>query len=81
MFEGKRERDGKGQVPVFFTVNGKKIIVQDEDENEDENRVKDEDERSHFYLDCGNPLFPYVCLTEGCSVLAKVRTLPEVCSL
>ena len=66
MFEKKQERDGKAKVPVFFTLNGKKITF---------GRGA-----YHHYLNCDNPLFPFICMTEGCSVLAKVRVLLEPCS-
>ena len=69
MFEEKQVKiNGKVQVPIFFTLNGKKIMVRD-------------GQRSHFYMDCDNPLFPFICMTEGGqSVLAKVRIWLELCS-
>ena len=51
--------DGKFQVPVLFFLNGKKIITQ---EGEDQ-----------FFIDFNKPLFPYISMTDGGSVLAKVR--------
>ena len=65
MFEKRQERGGKDQVPVSFTLNGKIIVP---------------DEESHFYVDCDNSMFPFISLTNGSSVLAKVRTLLEPCS-
>ena len=65
MFEKKQERDGKVQVPVFFTLNGKMTTVRDE--------------KSHFYMDCDKPLFPFIGMTRDSSVLAKVRNLLEPC--
>ena len=63
LFENKRDRDGK--IPVFFTLNGREIILQ----------RGESQEKSHIFMDFGEPLFPFIGLTEGSSVLAKVRTL------
>ena len=60
MLDQKRESDGK--VPVFFTLNGSKIIIQEE-----ENREYD------IFMDPKKPLYPYIGFTDGWSVLAKVR--------
>ena len=65
MFEKKEERFGRDQVPVYFTLNGKIIS---------------HFSQSLFYTDCDKPLFPFISMTEGSSVLAKVRTLLEPCS-
>ena len=59
MFENEKKRDGKKQVPVSLCLNGRKIITK---EGEDQ-----------FLVDCDRPLYPYICMTDGCSVLAKVR--------
>ncbi|KAJ7358638.1 hypothetical protein OS493_022070 [Desmophyllum pertusum] len=56
MFENKRERDGK--VPVVFTLNGKKIIMK---EGEDQ-----------IFMDADKPLYPCISMTDGCSVLVKM---------
>ena len=58
MFENAQERDGKIQVPIFFTLNGKKIIIRDGGEQ--------------VFMDSDKPLYPYIGMTDGCSVLAKV---------
>ena len=60
MFEHKKENNGKEQVPVLFTLNGRKIITQ-------------EGENQFFFVDSDKPLYPYVGMTDGCNVLAKVR--------
>ena len=65
--EKKQEKDGKAQVPVFYTLNGKKIIIKGE-------------ESGDIFMDYDKPLFPFIAMTEGSSVLAKVRTLLEACS-
>ena len=60
MFENKREKSGKVQVPVVFSLNGKKVVIQDGE--------------GQFFVDDDKPLFPYVGMTDGSSVLAKVGT-------
>ena len=62
MFEKKRERNGKLQVPVLFTLNGKKIIISEEEEPE-----------IYIDWDVDKPLYPYVSMNSGSSVVAKVR--------
>ena len=62
MFEKKRERKGKLQVPVLFTLNGRKIIISDEEEPE-----------IYIDWDVDKPLYPYVSMNYGSSVVAKVR--------
>lgn len=61
MFESAQERDGKVQVPIFFTLNGRKIII------------RDGDDQVFMDMDSDKPLYPYIGMTDGCSVLAKVR--------
>ena len=51
-------------VPVCFTLNGKKIVVMDEDDETD--RI------SYFYVS-KEALHPYIALSDGSSVLTKVR--------
>jgi len=58
MFENKREKSGKVQVPVVFSLNGKKVVIQDGE--------------GQFFVDDDKPLFPYVGMTDGSSVLAKM---------
>ena len=58
MFENAQERDGKVQVPIFFTLNGKKMIIRDGGEQ--------------VFMDSDRLLYPYIGMTDGCSVLAKV---------
>ena len=62
MFESMRE--GSGQVPVIFALNGKKIVIRGGDIFMD--------------YDDSEPLFPYIGMTEGSSVLAKVTTAIEI---
>ena len=62
LFGEKREADGK--IPVFFTLNGREIILQG-GENRGESRI---------FMDFMKPLFPFISMTEGSSVLAKVRS-------
>ena len=59
MFEDKRERSGKVQVPVVFTVNGSRIIP----------------DRDQTYVEFSpeKPRHPYIALGYGNSVLAKVK--------
>lgn len=61
MFEKKRERKGKRQVAVLFTLNGRKIIISDEEEPE-----------IYIDWDIDKPLYPYVSMNYGSSVVAKV---------
>ena len=58
MFENERKEEGK--VKVFFTLNDRKIITQDGED--------------HTLMDFKEPLYPYIGLTYGCSVYAKVRS-------
>lgn len=61
MFEKKRERKGKLQVAVMFTLNGRKIIISDEEEPE-----------IYIDWDIDKPLYPYVSMNYGSSVVAKM---------
>ena len=63
LFQEKRDADGK--IPVFFTLNGSDIILQ----------RGESPESSLIFMDFKEPLFPFIGMTEGSSVLAKVRTL------
>ena len=65
MFDETQERNGNGQVPVLFTLNGRKIITRGGE--------------SQFFMNCvlDNALFPFIGLSEGSSVLTKVRDAPE----
>ena len=59
MFEQKKSiRGGQNEVPVCFTLNGRKIIIQD----------SEEDERIVY----PQFLYPCISMTDGYSVLAKV---------
>ncbi|KAL9952826.1 hypothetical protein ACROYT_G040139 [Oculina patagonica] len=58
IFENEKEINGKRQVPVTFSLNGREIITE---EGEDQ-----------FFLDFDKPLYPYIGMTDGCSVLAKM---------
>ena len=62
LFQKKRDADGK--IPVFFTLNGSEIILQ----------RGESPESSLIFMDFKEPLFPFIGMTEGSSVLAKVRT-------
>ena len=62
LFEEKREADGK--IPVFFTLNGREIILQ----------RGESPESSLIFMDFKKSLFPFISMTEGSSVLAKVRS-------
>ena len=57
MFENQQERNGKVQVPICFTLNSARMIIQG---------------NSQILMDYDKPLYPYIAMTEGCSVLAKV---------
>ena len=63
LFDERRDVDGK--IPVFFTFNGSEIIFQ----------RKESPESSLIFMDFKEPLFPFIGMTKGTSVLAKVRTL------
>ena len=60
MFENAQERNGRVQVPIFFTLNGTRMIIL-------------RDNQIFMDYDPDTPLYPYIAMTEGCSVLAKVR--------
>ena len=57
MIENKWEIDGK--VPVVFTLNGKKIIMENGEEQ--------------IFMDADKPLYPFIAMTDGCIALVKVR--------
>ena len=62
MFEDLKEKeDGKKQVPICFTLNGKRILLR-----------REETDRVFMDYDHDKPLYPYIAMTDGCSVLAKV---------
>lgn len=63
MFGNERERDGKVQVPVEFSVNGRRIVPI-EGANEP-------------YIDYSHdkPLYPYIAFKQPNSVLAKVKIM------
>ena len=65
MFENEKVNDGKKLVPVMFTLNGRKIITQEGEEGKD-----GEDQ---FFIESDKPFYPYVAMSHGGSVLAKVR--------
>ena len=58
LFEEEPDEDGK--IPVFFTLNGRKIVLRSGE--------------SRFLMDFKKPLFPFIGMTKGSSVLTKVRT-------
>lgn len=58
LFEKRRYEDGK--IPVFFTLNGSDIVL--------------EGGESHIFMDFEKPLFPFIGMTVGSRVLAKVRS-------
>ena len=64
--EEKEGIDGKTQVPVCFTLNGRKILIKT-------TSAEEEDDRVFMDYDSNKPLHPYIGMTEGCSVLAKVN--------
>lgn len=57
MLKSKKVEDGIVKVPVLFTLNGKKIRGGD----------------YHIAMECDEPLYPYIGMTHGYKVLAKVR--------
>ena len=61
LFEKEQEKDGKVQVPVLFTLNGRKMMIRDGKDPE-------------IYMDSDKPLYPFVTMNDGSSVVAKVRT-------
>ncbi|KAL9952837.1 hypothetical protein ACROYT_G040150 [Oculina patagonica] len=58
IFKNAKEKDGKRQVPVMFSLNGRKIIA--------------EDGEDHFFLDCDKPLYPFIGMDRTGSVFAKM---------
>lgn len=61
----KEKEDGKKQVPICFFFNGKRILIK---------CTKQQEETDRVFMDYDHdvPLYPYIGMTEGCSVLAKV---------
>ncbi|KAL9954088.1 hypothetical protein ACROYT_G041582 [Oculina patagonica] len=53
------DQNGHGKVPVCFTLNGRKIIIQEGGEDQS-------------LVDHVSSLYPYIGMTDGCSVLAKM---------
>lgn len=69
MFEEEEEKeDGKKQVPICFTLNGRRILIK-------RTRQHEETDRVFMDYDHDKPLYPYIGMTDGCSVLAKVGTV------
>ena len=62
LFEERRDADGK--IPVFFTLNGSEIILES----------GESPGKSLIFMDFEKPLFPFICMTVGSRVLAKVRS-------
>ena len=63
MFEEEQLRRGKMQVPVCFTLNGRKMLIE---------RTRQQEATDHVFMDYDKPLYPYIGMTDGGSVLAKV---------
>jgi len=63
MFEEEQMKRGKAIVPICFTLNGRKILIKSTRQREITDRV---------YMDHDKPLYPYIGMADGCSVLAKV---------
>ena len=59
-----KSRDADGKIPVFFTLNGSEIILES-----GESRGE-----SFIFMDFTKPLFPFIGMTVGSRVLAKVRS-------
>ncbi|KAL9952844.1 hypothetical protein ACROYT_G040157 [Oculina patagonica] len=58
IFGNEKVNEGKQQVPVVFSLNGRKII----------SKVGED----QFFLDCDKPLYPYIGMMQGSTVLAKM---------
>ena len=56
------EHQAYGKVPICFTLNGEKIVTIDE---------QDKINPTSFSVPCSS-LYPYLGLSDGCSVLVKV---------
>ena len=66
MFDDEIEREGgKRQVPICFTFNGRMILIKGTEQHEETDRV-------FMAYDDDKPLYPYIGMADGCSVLAKV---------
>ena len=66
MFEGVKEKeDGKKQIPICFTLNGKRILIKG-------TKKRRETDRVFMDYDDDKPLYPYISMTKDCSLLAKV---------
>ena len=66
MFGNEKEEGGKKQVPICFTLNGKRILIE---------RTEEYDETDRVFMDYDHdkPLYPCIAMSDGSSVLAKVR--------
>ena len=56
------EGKSSDEVSFFFTLNGRMISTQDEN-------------ATSFALKKDDGLYPYIAMADGCSVLARVRTI------
>ena len=70
LFEKRRDADGK--IPVFFTLNGSRIILQRGESPESD--PESDPENNLIFMDFKTPLFPFIGMTAGSRVLAKVRS-------
>ena len=64
MLDKKRKIDGKCQVTVLFTLNGMKVMIPTEGQQD-----------CDVFVDYDEPLYPFIVLGDGCSVVAKVRSV------
>ena len=74
MFEDEEEiEDGKKRVPICFTLNGKMILIK---------RTKQQRETDRVFMDYEHDkhLYPYIGMTDGGSVLAKVSNFLQITS-
>jgi len=63
--EEKIGEDGKKQVPICFTLNGRKLRIKVSSAGEKDDRV-------FMAYDDDKPLYPYIGMTDGSSVLVKM---------
>ena len=67
MFEDVKEK----QVPICFTLNGKRILIERTKEYEEYEEYEETD-RVFMDYDHDKPLYPCIAMSDGSSVLAKV---------
>ncbi|KAL9952839.1 hypothetical protein ACROYT_G040152 [Oculina patagonica] len=71
----KKDQDGNKHVSVMFSLNGNRMMITqkgEEGEGDGEEEGGEGGEGGEFSMDSDCALYPYICMTHGYSVLAKM---------